>query len=214
MLMFLGTCLGMKGGCQPDHSAPDSLQPLLDKLQQLRAADDKPLLALPDPAREHARISSSAGVASVPPTSTSSASCPLEQCGIVCVTHTELEQTQQQQVDALDKEVHRLFQDSMQQAHSPQDLAQKVKLLRKLKAGMEHFGRTVKAEAITVPATIPSLVAPSGQTTKRAQDCREVGEKRKAKKLAGQRMVPALYRPDTCTQQGPSAPMEIAQHKR
>jgi hypothetical protein len=89
-----------------------------------------------------------------------------------------------------------------------------VKLLCKLKAGMEHVGRTVKAEAITVPATIPSLEAPSGQTTKRAQDCREVGEKRKAKKLAGQRMVPALYRPDTYTQQGPSAPMEIVQHKR
>jgi hypothetical protein len=119
----------------------------------------------------------------------------------------------QQQADALDREVHRLFQDSMQRAHSPQDLAQKVKLLRKLKAGMEHVGRTVKAEATTVLATILSLVAPGGQTTKRAQDCREVGEKRKAKKLAGQRVVPALCCPDTCAQQGPSAAMEIAQHK-
>jgi hypothetical protein len=112
MLMFLGTRLGMKGGCQPDRSAPDSLRPLFEKLQQLRAADDKPLLALPDPAQEHARASSSAGVASVPPTSTSSASCPLEQWGIVCVTRTE--QTLQQRADALGKEVHRLFQDSMQ----------------------------------------------------------------------------------------------------
>jgi hypothetical protein len=78
---------------------------------------------------------------------------------------------------------------------------------------MEQIGRTVKAEAITLLATVPSLVAPSGQTTKRAQVCREVGEKRKAKKLAGQRVVPALYRPDACAQQGPSAPMEIARHK-
>jgi hypothetical protein len=157
MLMFPGTRLGMKGGCQPDHSAPDSLRPLLNKLQQLRAADNKPLLALPDPAQEHARASSSASVASVPLTSTSGASCPLEQCGIVFVTCTE--QTLQQ-ADAVDKEVHRLFQDSMQRAHSPQDLAQKVKLLRKLKAGMGHVGRTVKAEATTVPATVPSLGRP------------------------------------------------------
>jgi hypothetical protein len=33
MLMFLGTHLGMNGGCQPDCSTPDSLQPLLNKLQ-------------------------------------------------------------------------------------------------------------------------------------------------------------------------------------
>jgi hypothetical protein len=70
MLMFLGTRLGMKGGCQPDRSAPDSLLPLLNKLQQLRAADDKPLAALPDTVRENARAPSGGGVASVPLTST------------------------------------------------------------------------------------------------------------------------------------------------
>jgi hypothetical protein len=88
-----------------------------------------------------------------------------------------------------------------------------VQLLRKVKAGVWHVVRTVKAEATTELATVPSLVAPSWQTTKRPQDCREVSEKRKAKKLAGQRVVPALYRPDASVQQGPSAPMEIAQHK-
>jgi hypothetical protein len=55
MLMFMGTRLGLKGRCQPGRSAPDSLRPLLNKLQQLRAADDKPLAALPDTARENAR---------------------------------------------------------------------------------------------------------------------------------------------------------------
>jgi hypothetical protein len=109
--------------------------------------------------------------------------------------------------------VHSLFQASLQLALSPKDPAQQVKLLRKLKAGMEHTGRTVKAEATTVPATVPSLVAPSGQTTKRAQDCREVNNKRRAMKLPGQRVVAALCRPDACTEQGPSAPMEIALHK-
>jgi hypothetical protein len=78
---------------------------------------------------------------------------------------------------------------------------------------MQQVVRTFKAEATTVLVTVPSLVAPSGQTTRRAQDCREVSEKRKAKKLAGQRVVPALNRPDASVQQGPSAQMEIAQHK-
>jgi hypothetical protein len=65
LLMFLGTRLGMKGGCQPDCSSPDSLRPLLNKLHQLRAADDMPSLALPDAARERGGAPSSAGVASV-----------------------------------------------------------------------------------------------------------------------------------------------------
>jgi hypothetical protein len=152
MLMFLGTRLGMKGGCQPDCAAPDSLWPLLNQLQQLRAAADMPLLVLPDAARVHAGAPSSAGVTSVQLTSTSSASCPSEQCGVASVTRTM--PTPQQRADALSKEVHSLFQASLQLALSPQDPAQQVQLLRKLKAGMEHTVHTVKAEATTVPATV------------------------------------------------------------
>jgi hypothetical protein len=59
MLMFLGTRLWMKGGCQSDRSAPDPQWPLLNMLQQLRAADNKPLLALPDTTQEDARAPSS-----------------------------------------------------------------------------------------------------------------------------------------------------------
>jgi hypothetical protein len=62
--------------------------------------------------------------------------------------------------------VQRSAQDfsGLQLAPSPQDPAQHMQLLRKLKAGMEHAGRTVKANATTVPATFPSLVAPTWQT--------------------------------------------------
>jgi hypothetical protein len=200
MLVFVGTRLGMKGGCQPDCPAPDSLRPLLNKLQQFRAADDMPLLALPDATREHVGVPSSSGVAYVQLTSTSSASCPPDQCSVAGVTRTV--QTPQQQADALCREVNSLFQASLQLALSPQDPAQQVLLLRKLSAGMQRTGRTVKAEANTVPATVPSHVAPSGQTIKLAQDCREVNEKRKAKKLAGQRVVAALCRPDAGSQPG------------
>jgi hypothetical protein len=133
MLMFLGTRLGMQGCCKPDCSAPDSLRPLLNKLQQLRAADDMPLLALPDAAQENAGAPSSAGVALVQLTSTSSASCPPEQCGVASVTSTT--QTQQQRADALCKEVHSLFHASLQLALSPQDHVQQVQLLRKVKVG-------------------------------------------------------------------------------
>jgi hypothetical protein len=78
---------------------------------------------------------------------------------------------------------------------------------------MEHTGRTVKAEVTTVQATVPPLVAPSGQRTKLAPVCREVNKKQKATMLSGQRAVAALCRPEACTQRGPSAPIEIAQHK-
>jgi hypothetical protein len=154
-----------------------------------------------------------AGVTSVELTSTSSASCPPDQCGVAGVTRTM--QTLQQRADALGKEMHSLFQASLQLTLSPQDPAQQVLLLRKLKAGMENTLRTVQAEATKVPATVPSLVAPSRQTTKRVHDCSEANEKRKAKRHAGQRVVAALCRPDagsqpSSAQEEPSAPMEIA----
>jgi hypothetical protein len=67
MLMFLGTSWDER---QPDRSTPDSPRPLHNKLQQLRATENKPLLALPDTTRKNARAPSSAVVASVPLTST------------------------------------------------------------------------------------------------------------------------------------------------
>jgi hypothetical protein len=132
----------------------------------LLSAAEMPLLALPGGPREHAGALSNAGVPSVQLTSTSSASCPPEQCGVAGDTRTV--QTAQERADALCKEVHSLFEASLQLALMPHDPAQQVKRLRNLKAGLLHTGRTVKAEATTVPATVPSLVAPSGQTTKRA----------------------------------------------
>jgi hypothetical protein len=69
-------------------------------------------------------------------------------------------QTPRQQADALCKEVHSLFQASLQLALSPQGPAQQVQLLHKLKAGLEHTGRTVKAEVTKVPAAVPSLGGP------------------------------------------------------
>jgi hypothetical protein len=89
-------------------------------------------------------------------TSTGSASCPREQCGIAVVTRPV--QTLPQQADALGKEVHSLVQASLQLAHSPQDLAIQVQLLRKVKASMQHVVRTAKAEATTVLATVPTPI--------------------------------------------------------
>jgi hypothetical protein len=77
-------------------------------------------------------------------------------------------QTPRQRADALYKKMHKLFQVILQLSLSPQAPAKQVQLLRKLKAGMEQTGRTVQADATTVPATVPSLVAPIGQTMKRA----------------------------------------------
>jgi hypothetical protein len=106
MLIFLGTHLGMKGGCQPNRFALDFLRPLLNKLHELSAAYAKLLLALLDADQEHAGALPSTGVALMQLTSTSSQASLLSSMALLA---SRAHCKPQQRADALFKEVHSLF---------------------------------------------------------------------------------------------------------